>query len=64
MDKNDLSQIFIALKEHYDKKLVLYKKIAGISLISRVYLCCNTFMTSLDDFVSVTKESLLTMWFP
>ncbi len=64
MDKNDLSQIFIALKEHYDKKLVLYKKIAGISLISREYLCCNTFMTSLDDFVSVTKESLLTMWFP
>jgi hypothetical protein len=55
MDKNDLSEIFNALKEHHDKELVLYKKIAGISLISREYLCCNTFMTSLDDFVSVYK---------
>jgi hypothetical protein len=28
MNKNDLSEIFNALKEHHDKKLVLYKKIA------------------------------------
>ena len=55
MIKNDLSKIFNALKEHHDKKLILYKKIAGISLISREYLCCNTFLTSLDDFVSVYK---------
>jgi len=55
MNKNDLSKIFNALKEHLDKKLVLYKKIAGISLLSREYLCCNTFMTSLDDVVSIYK---------
>jgi len=53
--ENDLCEICNALKEHHDKKLVLYKKIAGISLISRDYLCCNTFMTSLDDVVSVSK---------
>jgi hypothetical protein len=53
--ENDLCEIFNALKENHDKKLVLYKKIAGISLISREYLCCNTFMTSLDDVVSVSK---------
>jgi hypothetical protein len=53
--ENNLYEIFNALKEHHDKKLVLYKKIAGISLISREYLCCNTFMTSLDDVVSVSK---------
>jgi len=53
--ENDLCEIFNALKDHHDKKLVLYKKIAGISLISREYLCCNTFMTSLDDVVSVSK---------
>jgi len=47
--ENDLCEIFNALKEHHDKKLVLYKKIAGISLISREYLCCNTFMSLLDD---------------
>jgi hypothetical protein len=52
---NDLCEIFNALKEHHDKKLVLYKKIAGISLISREYLCCNTFMTLLDDVLSVLK---------
>jgi hypothetical protein len=55
MIKNDLSKIFNALKDHHDKKLVLYKKIAGISLLSRYYLCCNTFMTSLDDVVSIYK---------
>jgi hypothetical protein len=53
--KFDLCEIFNALKEHHDKKLILYKKIAGISLISREYLCCNRFMTSLDDVVSVSK---------
>ena len=54
-EENDLCEIFNALKDHHDKKLVLYKKIAGISLISREYLCCNTFMTLLDDVVSVSK---------
>jgi hypothetical protein len=63
-EENDLSKIFRALKEHHDKKLVLYKKIAGISLISREYLCCNTFITSLVDVVMFSKESLLTMWLP
>jgi len=53
--ENDLCEFLNALKEHPVKKLVLYKKIAGISLISREYLCCNTFMTSLDDVVSVLK---------
>jgi hypothetical protein len=55
MSKNDSSEIFHALKEYHDKKLVLHKKIAGIILISREYLCCNTFMTLLDDFVSISK---------
>jgi len=53
--ENDLSEIFNALKEHHDKELILYKKIAGISLISREYLCYNMFMTLLDDVVSVYK---------
>jgi hypothetical protein len=53
--ENDLSKIFKALKEHHDKKFVLYKKIAGISLISREYLCCNTFITLLVDVVSIFK---------
>jgi len=53
--ENDLCEIFNALKEHHDKKLVLYKKITGISLISKEYLCSNTFMTSLDGVVSVSK---------
>jgi hypothetical protein len=48
-------KIFNALKDHHDKKLVLYKKIAGISLLSREYFCCITFMTLLDDVVSVYK---------
>jgi hypothetical protein len=55
MIKNDLSKIFKALKHHHDKKLVPYKKIAGISLLSTEYLCCNTFMTLLDDVVSIYK---------
>jgi len=55
MIKNDLSKIFNALKVHHDKRLVLYKKIAGISLLSREYLCCNMFMTLLDDVVSIYK---------
>jgi len=55
MISNDLSEIFFALKNHQDKKLVLYKKIAGISLLSRNYLCCNTFMTLLNDVVSIYK---------
>jgi len=54
-EENDLSKIFKALKEHHDKKLVLYKKIAGISLISREYLSCNMFITSLVDVVSIFK---------
>jgi len=64
MIKNDLFENFFALKNHHDKKLVLNKKNAGISLLSREYLCCNTFMSSLHDVVAFTKESLLTMWFP
>ena len=55
MISNDLSEIFFALKSHHDKMLILYKKIAGISLLSRNYLCCNTFMTSLNDVVSIYK---------
>jgi hypothetical protein len=53
--KNDLSENFFALKNHHGKKLVLYKKIAGISLLSREYLCCNTFMSLLHDVVSFYK---------
>jgi hypothetical protein len=55
MIKNDLSEIFFALKNHHDKKLIHYKKIAGISLLSREYLCCNTFMTLPNDVVSICK---------
>jgi hypothetical protein len=55
MIKNDLSKIFYALKDHHDKKLILYKKFAGVSLLSTEYLCCNTFMTLLDDVVSIYK---------
>jgi hypothetical protein len=54
-EENDLSKIFKALKEHHVKKHVLYKKISGISLISREYLCCNTFITFLVDVVSIFK---------
>jgi hypothetical protein len=55
MIKNNLSEIFLALKNHHDKKLVLYKKIADISLLSREYLCCNMFMNLLNDVVSIYK---------
>jgi hypothetical protein len=48
-------KIFNALKDHHDKNLVLYKKNTGISLLSREYLWCNTFMSLLDDFVSIFK---------
>jgi hypothetical protein len=48
-------KILNALKDHHDKNLVLYKKKTGISLISKEYLCSNTFMTSLDGVVSVSK---------
>ena len=37
------------------KNLFFIKKIAGISFLSREYLCCNRFMTLLDDVVSVYK---------
>jgi hypothetical protein len=37
------------------KNLFFIKKIAGISLLSRGYLCCNMFMTLLDDYISVYK---------
>jgi len=37
------------------KSSFFIKKIAGISLLSRNYLCCNTFMTLLNDVVSVYK---------
>jgi len=56
MISNELSKIFFALKDHHDKKLLLYKKNASISLISRNYLCYNTFMTLLNDVVSIYKE--------
>jgi len=55
MIKNNLSEIFFALKNHHDKKLVLYKRIADISLLSGEYLCCNTFMSLLNDVVSIYK---------
>jgi hypothetical protein len=37
------------------KSSFFIKKIAGISLLSRNYLCCNTFMSLLNDVVSVYK---------
>jgi hypothetical protein len=35
MVSNELSKIFFALKNHYDKKLVLHQKIARISVFLR-----------------------------
>jgi len=35
MVSNELSEIFFALKNYYDKKLVLHEKIARISVFSR-----------------------------
>jgi hypothetical protein len=55
MIMNELSEIFSALKDCYDKKL-LHKKIASISLNSRNNLCYNTFMILLNDVVSIYKE--------
>jgi len=51
MISNELSKIFFALKDYHDKKLLLYKKIASISLISSNSLCYNTFMTLLNDLI-------------
>jgi len=53
---NELEEIFSTLKNFYDEKLVLYEKIARISGFSRNHLCYNTFMTSLNQVVSVFKE--------
>jgi hypothetical protein len=53
---NELEEIFLTLKNFYDKKLVLYEKIARISEFSKKHLCHNTFMTSLNQVVSVFKE--------
>jgi len=53
---NELEEIFSMLKNFYDEKLVLYEKIARISGFSRNHLCYNTFMTSLNQVVSVFKE--------
>jgi len=53
---NDLEEIFLTLKDFYDEKLVLHEKIARISEFSKKHLCHNTFMTSLNQAVSVFKE--------
>jgi hypothetical protein len=53
---NELEEIFSTLKNFYDEKLVLYEKIARISEFSKNHLCHNTFMTSLNQVVSVFKE--------
>ena len=53
---NELEEIFLTLKDVYDEKLVLYEKIARISEFSKKHLCHNTFMTSLNQVVSVFKE--------
>jgi len=52
---NELEEIFLTLKDVYDKKLVLYEKIARISEFSKKHLCYNMFMTSLNQVVSVFK---------
>jgi len=56
MVSNELSEIFFALKNYYDEKLVLHEKIAWISVFSRNHLCYNMFMTSLNQVVSIYKE--------
>jgi len=59
---NELSDIFFALKNHHNKKRVLYKKIASISLISRNYLCDLTFMTSLNDvYKEITIDNVVSL---
>jgi hypothetical protein len=52
---NELEDLFY-LEKFYDKKLVLYEKIARISEFSKNHLCHNTFMTSFNQVVSVFKE--------
>ena len=52
---NELEEIFLTLKDVYDEKLVLHEKIARISEFSKKHLCHNTFMTSLNQVVSVFK---------
>jgi len=56
MVSDELDEIFSTLKNFYDKKLVLYEKIARISEFSRNHLCYNMFMTLLNQVVSVYKE--------
>jgi hypothetical protein len=41
------------------KILFFIKKIADISLLSRNYLCCNMFMTLLNDVVSIHKGIII-----
>ena len=53
---NELEEIFLTLKNFYDEKLVLYEKIARISEFSKKHLCHNTFITLLNQVVSVFKE--------
>ena len=53
---NELEAIYLTLKDFYDEKLVLHEKIARISEFSKKHLCHNTFMTSLNQTVSVFKE--------
>jgi len=53
---NELEAIYLTLKDFYDEKLVLHEKIASISEFSKKHLCHNTFMTSLNQAVSVFKE--------
>jgi hypothetical protein len=55
MMHNELSKIFFALNNFYDKQLPLHEKIARISLTSKK-LRYNTFMTSLNQVVNVYKE--------
>jgi len=56
MVSDELDEIFSALKNYYDEKLVLHEKNARISVFSRNHLCYNTFMTLLNQVVSVFKE--------
>jgi len=65
MIKNDLSKIFNALKDHHDKKLVLYKKICRhqftfnrVSLLQHVHdftwWCCKHLQRiTIDNVVSL-----------
>jgi len=53
---NEKKSFLSTLKKFYDEKLDLYEKIARISEFSKNHLCHNTFMTSLNQLVSVFKE--------